>query len=64
LVLGSSAWIGANIAQRPEEWTYQLSASDLAEIAAATKACAGRDIASITSADFPLARSDTAGHAR
>ncbi len=55
LVRGPSAWIGAEIARRPEEWTYQLSDRDLAEIEAATAACKGRDIASITRADFPLA---------
>ena len=54
LVRGASAWTGADIARRPEEWTYQLSATDLAEIEAATEACRGRDIASITRADFPL----------
>jgi hypothetical protein len=54
LVHGPSAWIGADIARRPEEWTYQLSTTELGEIAAATAACAGRDIASITRADFPL----------
>ena len=54
LVQGPSAWIGADIARRPEEWTYQLSTSDLAEIAAATEACASREIASITRDDFPL----------
>ena len=54
LVEGPSAWIGADLARRPEEWTYQLTATDLAEIAAATKANLGRDIASITRADFPL----------
>src|SRR3954452_22663514 len=54
LVRGPSAWIGAEIARRPEEWTYQLSAGELVEIEAATAACKGRDIASITRADFPL----------
>jgi hypothetical protein len=54
LVQGQSAWIGAELRQRPEEWTYHLSATDLAEIEAATTACRGRDIASITRADFPL----------
>src|SRR5271165_6277121 len=54
LVHGPSAWIGADLARRPEEWTYQLSAADLAEIAAATASCRGRDIASITRDDFPL----------
>jgi hypothetical protein len=54
LVHGPSAWIGADIARRPEDWTYQLAPSDLAEIEAATSACLGRDIATITRDDFPL----------
>jgi hypothetical protein len=54
LIEGPSAWIGADIARRPEEWTYHLSAADLAEIEAATAACRGRDIASIARDDFPL----------
>src|SRR5260221_14543120 len=54
LVQGPSAWIGAELAKRPEEWTYHLSGTELAEIAAATEACRGRDIASITRDDFPL----------
>lgn len=54
LVSGASAWIGADLAKRPEVWTYCLSAHELAEIAAATAACLGKDIASIRRADFPL----------
>jgi hypothetical protein len=54
LVQGPSAWVGAELARRPEEWTYQLTPSDLAEIEAATMSCRDRDIASITRADFPL----------
>ena len=54
LIQGPSAWMGAELARRPDEWMYHLSASDLVEIAAATAACAGRDIASITRTDFPL----------
>jgi Taurine catabolism dioxygenase TauD, TfdA family len=53
-VQGPSVWIGADIAQRPEEWTYRLTPTDLSEIATATQACEGRDIASITRDDFPL----------
>ncbi len=53
-VQGPSAWIGADIARRPDEWPYQLTTDDLAEIAAATETCRGRDIADITRADFPL----------
>jgi hypothetical protein len=54
LVRGPSAWVGAELARRPEEWTYQLSSSDLAEIEAAAASCRDRDIASITREDFPL----------
>jgi hypothetical protein len=53
-VNGRSAWIGADLTRRPEEWIYQFTAADLAEIAAATEANLGRDIATITRADFPL----------
>ena len=53
-VTGPSAWIGAELAKRPGEWTYQLSPTHLAEIAAATARVLGRDIAGITRDDFPL----------
>ena len=56
LVTGPSAWIGAELAKRPQDWTYDLSPRELAEIAAATAAVRARglDIADITRADFPL----------
>ena len=54
LVQGPTAWVGAELARRPEEWTYQLSPADHAEVAAATRICLGRDIATITRSDFPL----------
>jgi hypothetical protein len=54
LITGPSAWIGAELAKRPEEWTYQLSPSEIAELEAATTRNRGRDIAAITRADFPL----------
>jgi hypothetical protein len=54
LVEGPSAWIGAELAKRPEAWTYHLATGDLSEIEAAVQACRGRDIATITRADFPL----------
>ncbi len=54
LVTGPSAWVGADLAKRPEEWTYRLSRSELAEIEAAIRKVAGRDIATITRTDFPL----------
>jgi hypothetical protein len=55
-VEGPSAWIGAELAKRPEEWTYQLSGAEIAEIEAASaqvRTC-GLDIADIKRADFPL----------
>lgn len=51
---GPSAWTGADLARRPEEWTYRLSPSEIAEIEAAVSVCRGRDIASVARSDFPL----------
>ena len=36
LVAGRSAWIGADLAKRPDEWTYRLSPHEIAEIETAT----------------------------
>src|SRR3954471_18718245 len=54
LVAGPSAWIGADMAKRPDDWTYRLSPFQIAEIEAATALVSGRDIAAITRSDFPL----------
>ena len=54
LVQGASAWIGAELAQRPDEWTYHLSSHDLGEIETAVAAVRGCDIAELRRADFPL----------
>ena len=56
LIAGPSAWFGPDIAKRPEEWTYQLSTDEIAEIEAATASVRARgiDTADIRSADFPL----------
>jgi hypothetical protein len=54
LVTGPSAWIGADVTKRPDEWTYRLSPTEIAEIAMATASLHGRDIAAIGQADFPL----------
>lgn len=51
---GPSAWIGAELAQRPEEWIYRLSPAEIAELEAATAARRGHDLASLRRADFPL----------
>lgn len=56
LVEAPSAWIGADLLRRPEEWIYTLSTTELAEIEAATQnvRARGLDIAEIGRADFPL----------
>jgi Taurine catabolism dioxygenase TauD, TfdA family len=56
LVEGPSAWIGRDLAQRPDEWTYRLSAAEIAEITTAIAAVKARglDIAEIRRGDFPL----------
>lgn len=53
---GPSAWIGRDLRQHPEEWTYQLSGAEIAEIEAATASVRARglDIGEIRRADFPL----------
>jgi len=56
LVEGPSAWIGADLRRRPQDWIYTLSPADLGEIKAATQTVRARglDIGDITRADFPL----------
>jgi Taurine catabolism dioxygenase TauD, TfdA family len=51
-----SAWIGAEMRRREEEWTYRLSPAEVAEIEAATASvmAKGLDLAEIRRADFPL----------
>ncbi|HTZ35672.1 MAG TPA: TauD/TfdA family dioxygenase [Stellaceae bacterium] len=54
LVDGPSAWKGAALARRPEEWIYTLSAAELGEIDAAVQRVRGRDLAGLARADFAL----------
>ncbi len=54
LVTGPSAWIGAELAKRPDEWTYTLSDDEIGEIQTNVAHLRGRDIASVTKAEFPL----------
>ncbi len=56
LVEGRSAWVGAEMAKRSDEWIYRLSAQEIAEIEAATAAVRARglDIAAIRREDFDL----------
>jgi len=56
LVKGPSAWIGAELARRPEQWIYTLSAAEIAELETAALAVRGRDLAELTAADFALLR--------
>ena len=58
LVDAPSAWIGAELRAHPETWTYTLSASEIAEIEAATATVITRrlDAADITRRNFPLPR--------
>jgi hypothetical protein len=50
------AWVGAEMRRREAEWTYCLSAAEVAEIEAATAAvmAKGLDLAEISRVDFPL----------
>jgi hypothetical protein len=54
LVEGASAWIGAELARHPEQWIYTLSPPEIAEIEAAVATLRGRDLATLTRADFSL----------
>jgi hypothetical protein len=54
LVEGRAAWIGAELARRPEDWIYTLSAAELAEIDANVARLRGRDLASLGRDDFDL----------
>jgi hypothetical protein len=55
-IAGPSAWFGADLAKRPDEWIHQLSTAELAEIATASARVQSRglDIADIRRVDFPL----------
>ena len=55
-ITGPSAWVGAAMKKREAEWTYRLSATEIAELEAATAAVRARglDLAEVTRADFPL----------
>jgi hypothetical protein len=54
LVEGPSAWFGAELARHPEQWIYTLSPAEIAEIEAAVTTARGRDLATLTGADFSL----------
>jgi len=52
LVEGTSAWIGAELARHPEEWTYTLSPAEIGEVEAAVAKARGRDLATLRRDDF------------
>ncbi len=54
---GPSAWVGSDMAGRPDKWLVDLSPDALADLhqAAAHFLSLGKDIGEITAADFPLA---------
>lgn len=55
-ISGPSAWIGAEMAAKPDLWLYALSVDDIADLenAASHFLSLGRDVGEITKADFPL----------
>src|ERR1700722_18432743 len=56
LIQGPSAWLGADLRNREDEWSYRLSPPEVAEIEAATRSVRARglDIADVCREDFPL----------
>ena len=53
---GPSAWIGADLQTRKNEWLYTLSIDDICEIEYAARyyLSLGRDVGEIMAQDFPL----------
>ena len=52
-IAGPSAWRGADLA-RSTDWIHRLSATERAELDAAMRAVIGRDLLTVTRAEFPL----------
>ena len=55
-VHGPQAWFGPDLARNPEDWTYSLSATQVADLhaAIARTRTAGIDVVDICAEDFPL----------
>jgi hypothetical protein len=53
---GPAAWVGADLRARPEDWRTELGPADIADLEQAARhfLSLGRDIGTITGADFPL----------
>ena len=51
---GPQAWLGPDMANRPDEWLHHWSADEIAEIEMAAGGVADRHILDITARDFPL----------
>jgi len=54
LVEGPSAWIGADLARRAEQWIYTLCPAELGELAAAVANARSRELATLARGDFAL----------
>ncbi|MBI3516203.1 MAG: TauD/TfdA family dioxygenase [Proteobacteria bacterium] len=56
LIDGPAAWMGAELARRPAEWTHPLTPTEIAEVERAVAGVRerGPDLGAITRADFPL----------
>ena len=54
--VGPQVWRGPDMAERSEEWIYEMNAADNADLKAATAAAmaTGKDILEIEADDFPL----------
>lgn len=53
-VTDRSAWRGEDLAHAPQDWTYRLSATEIAELEAAAAAVKGRAIADLRREDFHM----------
>jgi len=53
-VTDRSAWRGEDLARLPQEWSYRLSATEVAELEAAVSAVKGRAIAGLGRDDFRI----------
>jgi hypothetical protein len=54
LIDAPSAWLGSELARRPEECHYCPSPTELTELAAPVQAIRGRDTGTLRRTDFPL----------
>lgn len=55
-IVTPAAWVGPDLAERPEDWLYQLTPDDVADLEQAARhfLSLDRDVGEITAEDFPL----------